>query len=104
MLGLYAILGGHRRSTNDELKKLYYALAKSNHPDRVPDAVGTFSGIALAWSVLGNRLKRRAYDAQAALLHTVCTACRWQGSKRKTTGWATAVVTPCKTCGGEGYV
>jgi len=62
----YTILGVAKTATDDEIRKAYKALAKKNHPDLHPgdkDAEARFKDISAAYSFLGDKEKRRAYDA-----------------------------------------
>ncbi|XP_062514668.1 dnaJ homolog subfamily A member 3, mitochondrial-like [Corticium candelabrum] len=61
----YELLGVSRDSSQDEIKRAYYQLAKKYHPDRNKDdkkAATKFKEIGEAYEVLGNEQKRRQYD------------------------------------------
>jgi len=72
MKDYYKILGVNRTSNSEEIRKKYRKLAMQYHPDRNPDdpaAEEQFKGIAEAYGVLTDPVKRREYDA-----------CRTQGT------------------------
>ncbi|KAF5897902.1 dnaJ subfamily A member 3, mitochondrial-like, partial [Clarias magur] len=61
----YSILGIPRTSTQKEIKKAYYQLAKKYHPDTNPDdpqAKEKFAKLAEAYEVLSDEVKRKQYD------------------------------------------
>jgi len=62
---LYRILQVSRSSSQTEIKKAYFKLAKECHPDINPSPAARtqFHRIAAAYEVLGNEDKRRTYDA-----------------------------------------
>ncbi|XP_072337485.1 dnaJ heat shock protein family (Hsp40) member A3a isoform X2 [Scyliorhinus torazame] len=61
----YEVLGVPRNSTQREIKKAYYQLAKKYHPDTNkddPKAKEKFSQVAEAYEVLSDEVKRKQYD------------------------------------------
>ena len=60
----YNILGVTKSSTESDIKKAYFGLAKKYHPDvnKEPDAKNKFAEISQAYETLGNTEKRRMYD------------------------------------------
>jgi len=60
----YKTLGVSRGSTQDEIKKAYFKLAKEYHPDvnKAPEAKEKFASINDAYETLGDEGKRRVYD------------------------------------------
>ncbi len=60
----YQILGVNRDASEAEIKKSYRRLARKYHPDvsKEPGAEERFKNISMAYEVLGNPEKRRAYD------------------------------------------
>ncbi|XP_078414889.1 dnaJ heat shock protein family (Hsp40) member A3a isoform X2 [Cetorhinus maximus] len=61
----YEVLGIPRSSTQREIKKAYYQLAKKYHPDTNkddPKAKEKFSQVAEAYEVLSDEMKRKQYD------------------------------------------
>ncbi|XP_049577838.1 dnaJ homolog subfamily A member 3, mitochondrial isoform X1 [Syngnathus scovelli] len=62
---LYDVLGVARTSSQKDIKKAYYQLAKKYHPDTNPDdpeAKEKFAKLAEAYEVLSDELKRKQYD------------------------------------------
>lgn len=68
----YKILNVSRHATSAEIKKNYFKLARSLHPDMVPKdtpdeekkaMAKRFQQVAEAWDVLGDDEKRKQYDA-----------------------------------------
>lgn len=60
----YQTLGVGKGSTQDEIKKAYFKLAKEYHPDvnKAPEAKEKFATINEAYETLGDESKRRVYD------------------------------------------
>lgn len=61
---LYAVLGVAPNATDDEIKKIYRALAMRYHPDRndAPGAKARFQSITKAYEILSDRAKRDEYN------------------------------------------
>jgi DnaJ-class molecular chaperone len=62
----YKVLGVSQNATLDEIKKSYRRLANMYHPDKNPgnkEAEEKFKEINEAYEVLGDKEKRRQYDA-----------------------------------------
>ena len=62
----YEILAVPKNSSQGDVKKAYYQLAKKHHPDRNrddPKAAAIFQDIAEAYEVLGDEAKREEYDS-----------------------------------------
>jgi DnaJ-class molecular chaperone len=69
----YKILGVPRESSQAEIQKAYYELAKKYHPDKNPDdktAKKKFQQIQAAFDVLGNQEKREMYDRYGSSFET----------------------------------
>ncbi|XP_059194802.1 dnaJ homolog subfamily A member 3, mitochondrial-like isoform X2 [Centropristis striata] len=65
----YEVLGVARTSTQKDIKKAYYQLAKKYHPDTNPDdpeAKEKFAKLAEAYEVLSDEVKRKQYDSYGA--------------------------------------
>ncbi len=61
----YHTLGVQRHATEGEIKSAYKRLAREHHPDVTNDAVASgalFPEINEAYEILGDPLKRKAYD------------------------------------------
>jgi hypothetical protein len=60
----YDLLGVGPDATVDEIQRAYRLLALRHHPDVAPDAdAATMAALNSAWHVLGDPVRRRAYDA-----------------------------------------
>lgn len=97
----YRVLGITRRATHLQVKQAYLALARQHHPDVGGDAA-VMATITEAHSILGDKDKRKAYDAAVNLLSRPCGYCHGEGQTYRTKGFTQRVGVPCKVCGGTG--
>lgn len=97
----YKVLGVGRRSTHLEIKRAYLELAKKNHPDIGGDAA-VMAQITEANGVLGDKERRKAYDAAVDLLSRPCGFCKGEGRIFKTKGFTQRIAIICKQCDGTG--
>ena len=58
----YADLGISKTATDAEIKTAYRQLVREHHPDRQGDPI-KFRAVAEAYEVLGDAVKRQAYDS-----------------------------------------
>jgi molecular chaperone DnaJ len=60
----YGTLNVSKNASQDEIKKAYFKLAKTYHPDvnKAPEAKEKFASINEAYETLGDEQKRRIYD------------------------------------------
>ena len=58
----FAILGISSGATADEIRSAYRRLAKEFHPDHYAGGSDRFQEVQEAYSVLGNRRRRREYE------------------------------------------
>lgn len=66
----YKVLGVKKDASQDEVKKAYRKLARTNHPDANPGnkaAEERFKGISEAYAVLSAPKKRKEYDQQRSM-------------------------------------
>jgi DnaJ domain len=61
----YEVLGVSASATQDEVRAAYRAAARSHHPDAGGDA-GRMRALNVAWAVLGDPVRRAAYDRALA--------------------------------------
>ena len=68
-LDLYAVLGVERGASPDEIRGAYRRAARASHPDLHPgdaSAIERFKRVQTAYEVLGDPVRRAAYDAPPA--------------------------------------
>jgi curved DNA-binding protein CbpA len=66
---LYQLLGVPQEASREEIALAWRCRARAEHPDARPadaDAPGRFRALAEAWQVLGDPVRRAAYDAALA--------------------------------------
>jgi DnaJ-class molecular chaperone len=112
----YETLGVDRSATDDEIRAAFMALAKKHHPDALvtvirnrkvvsgsrAQAARDFTDMSAAYSVLKDPAKRKAYDAELALLYPPCGACEGKGRTYRSKGFTGRVATTCSACNGSG--
>ena len=81
------------------------------HPDRLTNQVDLLplgqdvsARANVAFDVLSDAAKRRAYDMILQKTHAKCGRCSGNGVFRKQKGFGSVVFTECETCDGEGWV
>src|SRR5262244_2884726 len=65
MYELYSLFGVPRSATDEEIKQAFRSLAKRFHPDTPEGAADKgrrFKDLSSAYEILGDPIKRRAYD------------------------------------------
>lgn len=65
----YTLLSVNKRSSKDEIKQNYRALAKKYHPDAnigSPEAEEVFKDLTVAYDILMDKEKKKKYDRQVA--------------------------------------
>ena len=67
MKDYYAIMGLSRKCTMRQVRERYLVLAKELHPDKPGGNLEAFKQMMEAWTVLGDPMKRRAYDLQSKI-------------------------------------
>lgn len=108
----YLTLGCDRTSSGEELQAAWKRLASKWHPDKFPGATATelarfadnFAELSLAWSVLSDAKRRRAYDAQLDLLTRQCVECFGAGRVYERRGLGPRKHSICRACQGAGRV
>ena len=62
---LYKVLGVSKSSSEAEIKKAYFSLAKKYHPDvnKASNAKEKFAEISSAYETLGDTQKKQMYDS-----------------------------------------
>eukprot|EP00397_Hematodinium_sp_SG-2012_P039687 GEMP01043366.1.p1 GENE.GEMP01043366.1~~GEMP01043366.1.p1 ORF type:complete len:379 (+),score=76.66 GEMP01043366.1:103-1239(+) len=84
---LYEVLGVHRESSVDDIKKAYRRAALKHHPDKGGDEE-MFKEVNAAWETLGDEEKRRAYERQFFARSNSVVVPR-QSSKERRNGFET---------------
>ena len=64
MNNYYEILGVSKDASQEDIKKAYRKLSLEFHPDRNPNGEDKFKEISSAYNVVGDKDKRKEYDAQ----------------------------------------
>lgn len=113
MRNLYALLGVHRGSSQQEVKTAWRLKARELHPDRYPSAAplelkevsARFADVSLAYNTLSDDRGRAAYDERLILLGKKCRSCGGQGFRaRAKGGFANVTTAVCTECDGCGFV
>ena len=61
----YAVLGVEPGASEAEIRRAYLALARRFHPDANPGGEDRMRDVNEAWAILGDRVRRAAWDRQA---------------------------------------
>ena len=61
-MNLYDILGVNINSSENEIKKAYFKLAKKYHPDKCSNSEEKFHSINYAYTILSNKENRKKYN------------------------------------------
>ena len=101
-MNAYALLGGHRQSTPDELRYLYYAIVRATHPDTNPDEGALFAEASKAWKAVGRIENRRHYDRYLDTVGTPCEDCDGSGALRHQRTLHDVTLSACRSCEGAG--
>lgn len=99
----YPTLGVHQSSTDAEIKAAHKRLSMQLHPDRDNSDAIKFMEVQQAYRTLKGvsplyRIKSLKF------LGNPCASCDGLGTKRQQRGFKTVSISPCKFCGGSGYV
>ena len=99
MKNFYAVLGVTPSSSAIDIRRAFRRLARKFHPDvnDADDAADKFIEVAEAYAVLGNEVKRKAYDASRSKLSVA-----FIDELIESTRHSRCKV--CPTCHGEGFV
>lgn len=62
----YEVLGVHRNSATDEIKRAYHEAARRHHPDVGAGDGAAMAAVNAAWAVLGDPSRRAEYDRALA--------------------------------------
>jgi DnaJ-class molecular chaperone len=103
----YEVLGATRKTSLEELRENYLALAREHHPDRnggTQEANDFFATVTSAYHTLRDPTARKLYDARLDLLKAPCPKCRGAGETYKQKGFTGRTATPCPECSGSGRV
>lgn len=107
MVTHYEVLGVTRAVSEQDLKAKWRELSWKMHPDRLgntPDAEKAFANISVAYTVLADQKRRKAYNTELSILTDPCPNCRGDGVVWKSIGFTARQVLPCGVCKGVGRV
>ena len=104
MLTPYAVLLLKPNTTDDEIRKRFHQLAKSQHPDRsgaqgIPGPL--WHGLTSAYNQVKTQTARSTWERHAALKAGRCVICKGQGVLG---GRLSGGIKICDKCRGEGTV
>jgi len=103
MINHYQILGAHAEMTDEEIRALYRAAARREHPDRGGSAE-QFAAITAAYAATGTHAARTRTRSLYALHCPPCDACSGTGAARSQRGFTGVTLSVCDACNGCGYV
>lgn len=95
----YVVLGLTSSASASEIRKAFRRLARKIHPDvnDDADAAEQFIKVAEAYAVLGNEVKRKAYDASRSKMSVAFIDELLESTRRSR-------CKVCPTCHGEGFI
>ena len=79
LVNYYNVLGVSDKSSESDIKKAYYKLAKKYHPDVNPKTLDKFKEINEAYEILSDNNKKIAYDL--TLKKSKQVARKYEGTK-----------------------
>lgn len=99
----WKIVGVHRQTTQKELRDAYLTLAKAYHPDK-HGCADKCAELNVAYTLLKNPKKLKAYIAELEILGNICTKCRGNGAHFKQQGLTSRISSGCPACEGSGII
>ena len=103
----YEALNVTRSASYQDLRSRWRELSRKLHPDRhgsTPEANAAFADISVAYAVLADPKRRKAYNIELDLLTDPCPLCKGVGEIYKSIGFTGRQVLPCGVCKGAGRV
>ena len=106
MINPWAVLGVHRKSTDEEIQKAFHTLAKDYHPDKKrnkgKESKFLFHEVNAAYQALKNKSRRQTFIAKDLWYADRCLACTGTGVKTKSKSLTVKEYAACACCGGAG--
>lgn len=103
MTNPYLVLGAHAKMTDDEIRALYRAAARQQHPDRGGSAE-QFAAITAAYAATATATARAKLRRLHALRCAPCATCDGSGATSQRRGYTHIGWARCAACGGCGYI
>jgi len=107
MLNPWRVLGVHRQTSEEDIRKAYLDLARRCHPDALLKAGAKpegleFAQISEAYGILSNRAKLSSFLRSMIALCKECGTCKGKGATYEMVGFRMKIFKTCNTCGGAG--
>lgn len=111
MINPWKILGVHRKSSDEEVRDNYLAMAKLYHPDKIKvgargsdAAYNTFLLATKSYNMIKNKVVRNVNIGHLKVECDDCTKCWGAGVTTRSRGLTGKEYTACKGCGGSGFI
>lgn len=103
----YITLGVHKAATDAEVRVAYGRLALTLHPDlfdNEPVKAAKMADLNVAYNILKDAKRRKAYDVHLAVTNKPCSTCNGKGAVMKQKGFSKKTAAICGACRGGGVV
>ena len=110
MINPWRILGVHRQTSEEDIRKAYIAHARVYHPDNVGSALSPdymqqmFVQVSEAYKILTDRRRLNMFLKQMLALCKECRACGGKGATYEQVNFHIKIFKACPSCGGAGCI
>ena len=100
----YTVLDVHRKSTDEEIRNSFIALAKKYHPDMNENFMEEFQKINAAYKLIRTEKNRLKFFNTIKLKSNESPKCNGEGTREKTKSITEKIYSKCHECSGLGVI